>query len=140
MAATVASGGNPNGAALFEAANKLRGSVESAQYKHLVLGLLFLKYISDSSDLRREELEAELADRDSENYVEDPDCARRRHHEPTSDARPLRTRRSGFSAGIVPEQRFSCACGRRGAVQAACQPPTGRSALETRAALSAGGR
>jgi type I restriction enzyme M protein len=36
---------SPNGAALFEAANKLRGSVESAEYKHLVLGLLFLKYI-----------------------------------------------------------------------------------------------
>ena len=38
----------PNAPALFEAANKLRGSVESAEYKHLVLGLLFLKYISDS--------------------------------------------------------------------------------------------
>lgn len=31
---------------LFEAADRLRGSVESAEYKHLVLGLLFLKYIS----------------------------------------------------------------------------------------------
>jgi hypothetical protein len=31
-------GDGPNGAALFEAANKLRGSVESAEYKHLVLG------------------------------------------------------------------------------------------------------
>jgi len=31
-----------------EAADRLRGSVESAEYKHLVLGLLFLKYISDS--------------------------------------------------------------------------------------------
>jgi len=39
---------NPNGAALFEAANKLWGSVESAEYKHLVLGLIFLKYISDA--------------------------------------------------------------------------------------------
>ena len=55
-------GENPNGAALFEAANKLRGSVESAEYKHLVLGLIFLKYISDSFELRREQLEAELAD------------------------------------------------------------------------------
>jgi hypothetical protein len=33
------SGEKPNGAALFEAANKLRGSVESEEYKHLVLGL-----------------------------------------------------------------------------------------------------
>jgi type I restriction enzyme M protein len=35
-------GDSPNAAALFEAANMLRGSVESSEYKHLVLGLLFL--------------------------------------------------------------------------------------------------
>src|SRR3954469_10839063 len=64
-------GENPNSAALFEAANKLRGSVESAEYKHLVLGLLFLKYISDSFTLRREQLEAELADPASDLYTED---------------------------------------------------------------------
>ncbi|WP_027006933.1 type I restriction-modification system subunit M [Conexibacter woesei] len=64
-------GENPNGAALFEAANKLRGSVESAEYKHLVLGLIFLKYISDTFTLRREQLQAELADPDSELYTED---------------------------------------------------------------------
>jgi type I restriction enzyme M protein len=63
---------SPNGAALFEAANKLRGSVESAEYKHLVLGLLFLKYISDSFELRRAELEAELSDSGGDSYVEDP--------------------------------------------------------------------
>lgn len=66
-------GENPNGAALFEAANKLRGSVESAEYKHLVLGLIFLKYISDSFTLRREQLEAELSDPDSELYTDNPD-------------------------------------------------------------------
>jgi type I restriction enzyme M protein len=52
----------PDAAALFEAANKLRGSVESAEYKHLVLGLIFLKYISDSFEFRREQLAAELSD------------------------------------------------------------------------------
>jgi type I restriction enzyme M protein len=60
---------NPNGAALFEAANKLRGSVESAEYKHLVLGLLFLKYISDSFTQRRQQLAAELSDPVSELYT-----------------------------------------------------------------------
>jgi hypothetical protein len=40
---------------LFEAADRMRGSVESAEYKHLVLGLLFLKYISDSFERRRRE-------------------------------------------------------------------------------------
>lgn len=66
-------GENPNGAALFEAANKLRGSVESAEYKHLVLGLIFLKYISDSFDLRREELDAELSNPAGDDYVENAD-------------------------------------------------------------------
>jgi type I restriction enzyme M protein len=69
--ANSANADSPNGAALFEAANKLRGSVESAEYKHLVLGLLFLKYISDSFELRRVELDAELSDRGSDSYVED---------------------------------------------------------------------
>ncbi len=63
---------SPNGAALFEAANKLRGSVESAEYKHLVLGLIFLKYVSDSFALRREQLEAELSDPASDGYLDDP--------------------------------------------------------------------
>lgn len=62
---------SPNGAALFEACNKLRGSVESAEYKHLVLGLIFLKYISDSFEHRRRELEAELADPSSPAYAAD---------------------------------------------------------------------
>ena len=66
-------GDGPNGAALFEAANKLRGSVESAEYKHLVLGLLFLKYISDAFEQRRGELEAELCDPASDSYIEDPE-------------------------------------------------------------------
>jgi type I restriction enzyme M protein len=70
---TAGSGGDgPNGAALFEAANKLRGSIESAEYKHLVLGLIFLKYISDSFDLRRDRLEADISDKKSEAYVDDP--------------------------------------------------------------------
>jgi type I restriction enzyme M protein len=64
--------GQPNGHALFEAANKLRGSVESAEYKHLVLGLIFLKYISDAFEQRRGALETELSDARSKEYVADP--------------------------------------------------------------------
>ncbi|MFZ5901666.1 MAG: type I restriction-modification system subunit M N-terminal domain-containing protein [Bacillota bacterium] len=33
---------------LWSAANRLRGTVEAAEYKHIVLGLLFLKYLSDA--------------------------------------------------------------------------------------------
>jgi len=45
---------------LWKAADQLRGQVDAAEYKHVVLGLLFLKYISDSFESRREELRTEL--------------------------------------------------------------------------------
>jgi type I restriction enzyme M protein len=32
---------------LWDSANKLRGTVESSEYKHVVLGLIFLKFVSD---------------------------------------------------------------------------------------------
>jgi len=56
---------------LFDAANALRGSVESAQYKHLVLGLVFLKYVSDGFEARRRELDALTRDAESDWFVED---------------------------------------------------------------------
>src|SRR4029077_2341588 len=45
---------------LWKTADTLRGQVDAAEYKHVVLGLLFLKYISDSFAARREELRGEL--------------------------------------------------------------------------------
>jgi len=33
---------------LWLAADKLRGSMDASEYKHVVLGLIFLKYVSDS--------------------------------------------------------------------------------------------
>jgi type I restriction enzyme M protein len=45
---------------LWKSADALRGQVDAAEYKHVVLGLLFLKYISDSFEARREELKTEL--------------------------------------------------------------------------------
>ena len=44
---------------LWDSANKLRGSVEPAEYKHVVLGLIFLKFVSDKFEERRFELLAE---------------------------------------------------------------------------------
>jgi type I restriction enzyme M protein len=44
---------------LWESANKLRGSVESSEYKHVVLGLIFLKFASDKFQERQRELVAE---------------------------------------------------------------------------------
>jgi type I restriction enzyme M protein len=45
---------------LWKSADALRGQVDAAEYKHVVLGLLFLKYVSDSFAARREELKKEL--------------------------------------------------------------------------------
>ena len=45
---------------LWKAADTLHGQVDAAEYKHVVLGLLFLKYISDSFEARRDELRVEL--------------------------------------------------------------------------------
>ena len=45
---------------LWEAADKLRGNQEPSEYKHVVLGLVFLKYVSDRFEERRTTLEAEL--------------------------------------------------------------------------------
>ncbi len=44
---------------LWDSANKLRGSIEPSEYKHVVLGLIFLKFVSDKFDERRLELIAE---------------------------------------------------------------------------------
>lgn len=41
---------------LWNAADELRATLDAAQYKHAVLGLLFVKYVSDAFDMRRQEL------------------------------------------------------------------------------------
>ena len=51
---------------LWDAANKLRGSVEPAEYKHVVLGLIFLKFASDKFEEHRARLIAE----GKEKYIE----------------------------------------------------------------------
>jgi type I restriction enzyme M protein len=79
MATTNTNNGNgdlPFARTLFEAADRLRGSVESAEYKHLVLGLLFLKYISDSFERRRAWLEAATQDPANADYFTEDDAER----------------------------------------------------------------
>ncbi|MFV0479460.1 MAG: N-6 DNA methylase, partial [Anaerorhabdus sp.] len=41
---------------LWQAADKLRGSMDAGEYKHVVLGLIFLKYVSDSFEIKYAEL------------------------------------------------------------------------------------
>jgi type I restriction-modification system DNA methylase subunit len=43
---------------LWKAADKLRKNIDAAEYKHIVLGLIFLKYISDAFDELYEKLQA----------------------------------------------------------------------------------
>jgi len=44
---------------LWDTADKLRGTVESSEYKHVVLSLIFLKFVSDKFEERRQELISE---------------------------------------------------------------------------------
>jgi len=46
-------------ATLWEAADKMRGHMDAAEYKHVALGLIFLKYISDSFNAKWEALQSE---------------------------------------------------------------------------------
>ena len=46
---------------LWRMADALRGSMDAAEYKHVVLGLIFLKYISDAFEEVYAELEAQPA-------------------------------------------------------------------------------
>ena len=48
-------------AQLWQAADALRGSMDAAEYKHVVLGLLFLKYISDAFEEQHARLKADHA-------------------------------------------------------------------------------
>ena len=56
---------------LWLAADKLRANMDAAQYKDVVLGLIFLKYISDSFDEFREKLKSDFANPQHEYYLSD---------------------------------------------------------------------
>ena len=55
---------------LWEMADTLRGSMDAAEYKHVVLGLIFLKYISDAFEERRAVVLAEWGEEDTEDRDE----------------------------------------------------------------------
>ena len=68
---------NENGATLgfeaklYQAADKLRNNLDAAEYKHVVLGLIFLKYISDAFEERYDFLLKESANPHSEYYIKE---------------------------------------------------------------------
>lgn len=56
-------------ARLWEVADALRGNQEPSEYKHVVLGLVFLKYISDRFEARHQRLEVSFSDPSSDDYI-----------------------------------------------------------------------
>ncbi len=57
---------------LWSAADRLRGNIDASEYKHIVLGLLFLKYVSDAFYKRREALSSITADKGTRYYIAEP--------------------------------------------------------------------
>jgi type I restriction enzyme M protein len=58
---------------LWDAADKMRGNLEAAEYKHVALGLVFLKYVSDAFGQRRQYLVEATADPASDHFIPNPD-------------------------------------------------------------------
>jgi type I restriction enzyme M protein len=60
---------------LWATADKLRANMDAAEYKHIVLGLIFVKYISDTFQTRREELAKRFADPADDYFMDGADSA-----------------------------------------------------------------
>lgn len=58
---------------LWATADKLRANMDAAEYKHIVLGLIFVKYISDTFQTRREELKSKFANPNDPYFIPDAD-------------------------------------------------------------------
>jgi len=58
---------------LWTSANKLLPSLDASQYKHVMLGLVFIKYVSDAFQLRQDELKTLFQAPDSDEYLDPAD-------------------------------------------------------------------
>ena len=58
---------------LWNAADRLRASLDAAVYKHAVLGLIFLKYVSDSFRMRQDEVTAALKYPENDYFLDPAD-------------------------------------------------------------------
>lgn len=58
---------------LWNAADKLRSTLDASQYKHTVLGLVFLKYVSDAFKIRQDELTEQFKNPDHDYYLDPED-------------------------------------------------------------------
>ncbi len=85
---------------LWAAADKLRSNMDAAEYKHVVLGLIFLKYISDVFVKRYRQLEIMYSNPKSEWYVEEPQA----RYYALNDKDEYRTNELGRAVFYVPEK------------------------------------
>ncbi|NMW18997.1 MAG: SAM-dependent DNA methyltransferase, partial [Chlorobiaceae bacterium] len=60
---------------LWATADKLRANMDAAEYKHIVLGLIFVKYISDSFQTHRTELTRRLSDTGDDYFFDNSDSS-----------------------------------------------------------------
>ena len=60
---------------LWATADKLRANLDAAEYKHIVLGLIFVKYVSDAFEAQRGELQRRFTDPDDEYFQHGADAA-----------------------------------------------------------------
>ena len=54
---------------LWNSAEKLRNALDAANYKHVVLGIIFLKYVSDAFEERQQELRQLFTQDDSDDNI-----------------------------------------------------------------------
>ena len=95
---------------LWATADKLRTNMDASEYKHVVLGLIFLKYVSDAFTSHREKLKARFADEDDEYFLSDPSLL-----ESELEERDYYTAENVF---WVPEDaRWECSAGQRAPAQ-----------------------
>lgn len=80
----------PFEAKLWAAADKARGQMEEGDYKHIVLGLVFLKFVSDAFERRRAELVRLFADPSSDYFIRE------------ASRQAALEARDGYTAGRVP--------------------------------------
>ena len=56
-------------ATLWKSADKLRAQMDAAEYKHIVLGLIFLKYISDTFVKQQEKVKSLVSEPSSDYFI-----------------------------------------------------------------------
>jgi type I restriction enzyme M protein len=98
---------------LWTAANKLLPMLDAAVYKHVALGLIFLKYVSDAFKERRMELDANFRDPNHDYYLDDDSLI-----EGELEARDYYTEKNVF--WVPPLDRTRLSSRRRSPLRSGC--------------------